>query len=498
MEDVRLYSRNGQIIVEGADGETRWQITHVLGLGGSAQEINEYFKKKMDDASNVDPKVTVKTANCIFFKSGSSIIPQYKSDMQNYYDAQIEAINFSPSNIVNRINDWCKIHTDGMIPELVKKEELSSLARLYLLNAVYFKANWTKEFDPDETRDKYFTKQDGTTVLHRMMHLQTKAAYGEDDLCKMLRLPYGNSTYSMIVLLPRKGKTINEIIQNLSAQKLDEVRKRKMSSQMVDILIPPFSTESQTGLIGVLSAMGMPRAFGMSAEFPNMLQEHDNDLFVSMMKQKAKIEVSEEGTKAAAVTIAEMSLKSAVVMEEPIYPFHATRPFVYCIVENSTGTIYFMGTYCGENGGKKVDGHNQDEDEEMDHTSNDHEIVFEKPVEKRKEVKEEIYKSVEQMPLFPGGDAALMKYIESHIKYPLMAAKNKVQGRVSVQFVVEKDGSIGEVKVGRSVDKDLDKEAIRLVKSLPKFTPGRQNGQVVRVWYTLPVPFKLPDEKRIN
>ena len=102
------------------------------------------------------------------------------------------------------------------------------------------------------------------------------------------------------------------------------------------------------------------------------------------------------------------------------------------------------------------------------------------------------------MPLFPGGDAALMKYIESHINYPLMAAKNKVQGRVIVQFVVEKDGSIGEVKVVRSVDKDLDKEAIRLVKSLPKFTPGRQNGQVVRVWYTLPVPFKRPDEKRIN
>jgi TonB family protein len=106
---------------------------------------------------------------------------------------------------------------------------------------------------------------------------------------------------------------------------------------------------------------------------------------------------------------------------------------------------------------------------------------------------------VEQMPQFPGGEVALMKYIDSHINYPPEAAKNNVKGKVVVQFVVKKDGSIGEVKVLRSVDKDLDKEAVRVVKSLPKFTPGRQpkftsgsqNGQAVNVWYTLPVTFKL-------
>ncbi len=104
---------------------------------------------------------------------------------------------------------------------------------------------------------------------------------------------------------------------------------------------------------------------------------------------------------------------------------------------------------------------------------------------------ETIYRSVEQMPQFPGGEAALMKYIESHINYPPKAAKNNVKGKVIVQFVVKKDGSIGEVKVVRWVDKDLDKEAIRVVKSLPKFSPGRQDGQAVNVWYTLPVTFKL-------
>ena len=120
------------------------------------------------------------------------------------------------------------------------------------------------------------------------------------------------------------------------------------------------------------------------------------------------------------------------------------------------------------------------------------EVVVEQKVEKPKEEKkEEVFRSVEQMPQFPGGEAALMKYLQSHINYPPMAAENNVQGRVVVQFVVDKTGKVGEVKVVRSVDKDLDKEAVRVCKSLPKFTPGRQNGQAVSVWYTLPVTFKL-------
>jgi len=104
---------------------------------------------------------------------------------------------------------------------------------------------------------------------------------------------------------------------------------------------------------------------------------------------------------------------------------------------------------------------------------------------------DQVFQSVEQMPQFPGGDAELMKYISSHIKYPTMAMENNIQGRVVVQFVVTKTGAIGEVKVVRSKDPDLDREAVRVVKSLPNFIPGKMNGQAVNVWYTLPVNFKL-------
>ena len=112
-------------------------------------------------------------------------------------------------------------------------------------------------------------------------------------------------------------------------------------------------------------------------------------------------------------------------------------------------------------------------------------------VVEEKTVKEEVFRAVEQMPQFPGGEAELMKYISKNIKYPTMAMENNIQGRVVVQFVVTKTGDIGEVKVIRSKDPDLDKEAVRVVKSLPKFIPGKMNGQAVNVWYTLPITFKL-------
>lgn len=114
-------------------------------------------------------------------------------------------------------------------------------------------------------------------------------------------------------------------------------------------------------------------------------------------------------------------------------------------------------------------------------------------VEEKKPVVEEtkVFTSVEQMPQFPGGEAELLKWISNHIKYPAIAMENNVQGKVVVQFVVTRDGSIGEVKIARGKDPDLDKEAMRVVKTLPKFIPGKMNGQAVNVWYTLPINFKL-------
>lgn len=106
----------------------------------------------------------------------------------------------------------------------------------------------------------------------------------------------------------------------------------------------------------------------------------------------------------------------------------------------------------------------------------------------------EVFGSSGHMPSFPGGEAALMRFLSEHVVYPEEAAKNKIEGKVIVQFIVEKDGSVGEVKVARGVDKELDAEAVRVCKSLPKFSPGRNAyGEPQRVWYTMPITFKIQE-----
>lgn len=117
--------------------------------------------------------------------------------------------------------------------------------------------------------------------------------------------------------------------------------------------------------------------------------------------------------------------------------------------------------------------------------------VIAEPEPPKHEEENKVFDIVEQQPLFPGGPAALMKYLSENTKYPVVAQENGVQGRVTVQFVVEKDGSISDVHVLRGVDPSLDKEAVRVVKSMPRWTPGKQNGISVRVNYRVPVLFRL-------
>ena len=123
------------------------------------------------------------------------------------------------------------------------------------------------------------------------------------------------------------------------------------------------------------------------------------------------------------------------------------------------------------------------------------EINTEEPVPQESVSKpKRVYNSVEQMPEFPGGAVALMRYLTENIKYPPEAAKNDIEGRVVVQFVIDETGQVGEVKVVRPISEEIDAEAVRVVKTLPKFEPGRQDGEAVSVWYTLPIIFKLRGE----
>ena len=327
----------------GAAGSTREEITAVLGFGDDVMAANEYSKTMLDGAASVDPAATVKIANCIDVNSsmGFTLLQQYVDDMKHYYNAQIEALDFTKSNTLDIINKWCKDNTDGMIPTIL--DELNPSAAMYMLNAIYFKADWTAKFNKKYTRKMDFTLTNGTTVKRELMHIKAQTLYGQDETCSVLLLPFGNGAYSMYVLMPAEGVTTADFIQGMTIEDLNSHLDNIYKAE-VDILLPKFETSSDTELINTLTAMGITSAFDpYRADFSNM---SNAGLCVSKMLQKAKIEVNEDGAKAAAITLSGFVLTCYV--PTPHVDFHATRPFLYIIREESTQSIFFIGTYCGD------------------------------------------------------------------------------------------------------------------------------------------------------
>ena len=341
---------------DGAAGNTAKEISSVVGFGeGKTQAVNDFCKKLIDEAPKTDPSVTLEIANIVIGNDYRHVgfEPPYVRDMQDYYRAEITNLDFSQkTETLAEVNGWCNDKTHGMIPEILNESELKTNALLLLMNAIYFKATWTEKFDPADTRDKTFTTADGKTLSLPMMHRKALAQYSENDVCTMLNLPYGSGDkWSMKVLLPREGKTVDDVIATLNAESWEALRFSGWNP-VVDIEIPRFKTSFETDLIEPLSAMGAPTMFlPNSAEFPNICSNFKQGLYVGLMKQKAAIEVDEEGTKASAVTVAEIE-KTAYGpwdIEKPMnIDFHANRPFVYVIQEASSGVIFFLGTYRGE------------------------------------------------------------------------------------------------------------------------------------------------------
>ncbi len=343
---------------DGAAGQTAKEITSVLGFGeDNSKAVNEFCKALIEQAPKTDPSVTLEIANTVIAnkKLDVKFETQYEKNMNDYYNAEISRLDFSKqTDALKEINGWCNKKTHGMIPEILKAGELSPSALLVLMNAIYFKATWTEKFNVADTRTETFTTQSGQKKSMPMMHRKAAACYGGNDVCTMLNLPYGSGNkWSMMILLPNEGKTVNDVINSLSKTTWQELTYYKNTwDPIVDIKIPRFTTEFETDLISPLSNLGAPTMFiPRQAEFPNISTNYKKDLYVSLMKQKAAIEVSEEGTKASAVTIAEMDMACYIppIQERPMnVDFHCNRPFVYIIQESSTGAIFFLGTYRGE------------------------------------------------------------------------------------------------------------------------------------------------------
>ena len=336
------------MLANGADGETQQQILATLGWAGegvqqpSLQDINDYSRMLIEKTARLDKAVTVEIANYVAVNKEFKLNSKFQKSVERDYKAGVESLNFTSPSTLKRINDWCNDRTHGMIPSIIN--ELDPDAVSYLMNAIYFNGTWKDKFSKEETKQEMFRGYTRDIQYVDMMHRHGEYFYADGDGYSAVSIPYGNGAFSMTVILPTEGSFLRDVMASMDGGKFQALQ-RSMEKCNVDLKIPRFTTEVDLPLNDIISALGAPLIFSPQADFSQFAR---GDFYVSKMFQKAKIEVSEEGTKAAAVTAAIMMMSAVRPEKKRNVVFHADSPFAYIISENSTGSIYFMGQYTGK------------------------------------------------------------------------------------------------------------------------------------------------------
>jgi serpin B len=358
----------------GAAGETQEEINKVLGFGDfGAKGINDFCLKMLREAVSLDKQTKVMISNTIFVNQtgGYALKPDFVGTAKDCYQAEPECRDFFDGRTLDVINQWGNDHTEGMIPKILSEDEFDPTYVSYLLNAIYFKGIWMLKFDEKETKDETFDHGGAEKRLLTlpMMHQEKQLYYMEDDNWQVLKLPYGNGAYRMTLLLPQPGKELEKEIQNLTVENWEKYQWNREEA-IVDVKLPRFESNTSIDLKGVMSALGMPKAFTPEAEFPNFCNV---PTYIGLMKQVARIKVNEEGTEAAAITI--IGEKATSVGSEPKHvKFHANRPFLYIISEESTGAIFFMGQFMGNTRESKGESTDIREPETKNRTTEDNSL----------------------------------------------------------------------------------------------------------------------------
>ncbi len=330
------------MLANGADGQTLQEILKTIGCEGvSLKELNEFYKGMLQTANTLDKRTTVNIANYVAVNKNYQLDRDFSNTVSDYYQAGVENLDFTSSSATGHINGWCKDKTQGMIPKIIDQVDPSAVS--YIMNAIYFNGTWTNKFDAHNTKQENFRGYTRDIQKVEMMHQVKKLQYTDNDTFKAVDLPYGNGIYCMTVLLPNEGKSISDMMKGLDAEMLQQL-SNDMEPCIVNLKLPKFTSEVELPLNQVVSELGAPSMFNPSQA--NFSHFASGDFFVGKMFQKAKIEVSEQGTKAAAVTAAIM-LTSAAPVEMRNVDFHADHPFVYLITDTNSGAILFMGQFTG-------------------------------------------------------------------------------------------------------------------------------------------------------
>lgn len=328
------------MILNGAQGATADEICDVLGYGaGEIEDVNQFCQSMLEQLPKLDKQTTLSIANAIFVDDGWPLLDSYKSTVGKAYNAKLSNLDFSKGAASAKvINRWCSDQTHGMIDKVLETTDPAMLC--YLLNALYFKSQWKEKFNKSNTAEETFTDEVGNKSTVKMMKQNESFSYQHNDVFKIVRMPYGNGAFSMVALLPQEGKTIADALDEIKESGWRETL-RSMVHCDVDLWLPRFETKYHINLNDILSDMGMPTSFTNSADFKAM---SDYALKLSFVQQDAVIKVDEEGTEAAAISMAGMMKETAAEPGERVV-FHADHPFLYFITEASTGAILFAGRY---------------------------------------------------------------------------------------------------------------------------------------------------------
>jgi serpin B len=333
---MSMYYALGMACI-GAVGETNHEFKSLLGWQNQTDSsILIAMKSLYSDISPVNEGITFEVANSLWQRLGFPIKDSYKSQVAEYFDAEVSELDFDNPQSVDVINNWIEEKTHDRIQDML--DAISPDAIMYLINAIYFKADWKCQFDEAENRTMTFTKSDNQTTDVTFMRQKGTFRYQKNEYCTSIALPYIDSSYSMLMLLPNSQVGMNGFMEQLTLENWKQW-KSQMSYQEVEVSIPKFKYDYGTKIINKeLQDLGLVKAFNADeADFSNIT---DFQIFISRVMHKAFIEINEKGSEAAAATIIEFETTS----EGPgALSFTADRPFVFAIVHEKSNSVLFIG-----------------------------------------------------------------------------------------------------------------------------------------------------------
>lgn len=312
------------MLSEGSEGQTRTELDAALnGLDFTAY------------APAADTAVDVRTANSVWIRKGFQVKPAYLNLLSGKYASEVSNLDFSSPEAADAINRWCSEKTEGKIPTIV--DAIGQDMVMFLINALYFKAPWEREFNVKLTSDDVFygSKKEGNVPF---MYAKDVFPYAEYQGAQLVALPYSGGKYSMLVMLPSPEMSVDDILPYLNEETYLKARE-SMSEKKISLKMPKFKMETTSVLNSTFAALGVKKVFSGSADLGGI---SSSNIAVDEIKQKCFIEVNEAGSEAAAVTSVGVRLTS-VNPPAAVPSVVVNRPFLFAITDNVTGNFLFTG-----------------------------------------------------------------------------------------------------------------------------------------------------------